>query len=75
MQLTASTNKFAVSDRFGNPIVVIKQNPLASVDHQLRELPHGQPSHVCCPVFLWQREFWGPGVHMERHDCLDGGCK
>jgi hypothetical protein len=30
---------------------------------------------VCRPVYPWQREFWGSGVHTGPQDCPDGGCR
>jgi hypothetical protein len=65
-------------DRYGNAIVVIEVGAVTHkrVRHQeLTALGHGSPGHVCRPVYPWQREFWGAGVHTGPWDCPDGGCK
>jgi hypothetical protein len=62
-------------DSHGNAVIVVQQNKVPRAAAQRDLQVHGQPGHVCRPVFPWQREFWGPGVHIGRHDCPDGGCK
>jgi hypothetical protein len=64
-------------DRYGNAIVVIEVGTATHKRVHQRELAKvglGAPRHVCRPVYPWQREFWGAGVHTGPHDCPDGGC-
>ncbi len=75
MDSTVARRATQLIDRHGNAVIVVQQNRPVQVVLGEHVLEHGWPGHVCRPVYPWQREFWGRGVHTGRHDCPDGGCK